>query len=450
MSALKILKKSIPPTLINQYHLALAFLGNKFYGSPSKKLILIGVTGTKGKTTVAYLIWQILEKNNLRSALSSTVFLSTGGDKERNLTKMGMPGRFFLPRLLRRALQNQALYGVVETSSEGILQHRQKFLDYDTVVFNNLSPEHIERHGGFKEYRQEKEKLFKQCAKNHVLNLGDPSVRHFLKYPARSKWGVLLEQPEQNGKYQRKISPTEVNHLIEGKLTEDGLFCLKEWLVMGEFQKKLIFEQEHRPVFEGRFNLLNLLLAYAALRSLDLPPEKIVEFFRRLKLPPGRIQEIKSKKIDFRIFLDYAHEPLSLKSVLEYGREILPPKKKLICLIGGQGGGRDRWKRGAMGELAGRLCDKVIIGLEDPYEEDPEQINQDILAGVLKNSAFQLNKNVWTFSDRRKALEKALKIARPGYVVILCGKGGEKKMCVGDKTIRWDEEKEIKQIIQFL
>jgi predicted metal-dependent hydrolase len=278
------------------------------------------------KTTVAYLIWQILEKNNLRSALSSTVFLSTGGDKERNLTKMGMPGRFFLPRLLRRALQNQALYGVVETSSEGILQHRQKFLDYDTVVFNNLSPEHIERHGGFKEYRQEKEKLFKQCAKNHVLNLGDPSVRHFLKYPARSKWGVLLEQPEQNGKYQRKISPTEVNHLIEGKLTEDGLFCLKEWLVMGEFQKKLIFEQEHRPVFEGRFNLLNLLLAYAALRSLDLPPEKIVEFFRRLKLPPGRIQEIKSKKIDY-VVIDKEKKEIRAKSENETTARKLIDKK---------------------------------------------------------------------------------------------------------------------------
>ncbi len=450
MRLLSKIKKNIPAGWMDFYHLGLGFLGNKIYGSPSKKLILIGITGTKGKTTVASLIWQILEKNNLKSALSSTVFLSTGGTKERNLTKMGMPGRFFLPRLLAQALKNQALYAVVETSSEGIMQHRQKFLDYDTVIFNNLSPEHIERHGGFKEYRREKEKLFKQCTKNHVLNLGDPSVHHFLRYPAQSKWGVILESEEAPKKYSRKITQEEVNHLVEGKVTAEGNFLIKEWLVMGEFQKKLIFEHEHRPVFEGRFNLLNLLLAYAGLRSLDLPPEKIVEFFRRLKLPPGRIQEIKSKKIDFRIFLDYAHEPLSLKSVLEYGREILPPKKKLICLLGGQGGGRDRWKRGAMGELAGRLCDKVIVSLEDPYDEDPEQINQEILKGVLKNPDFQLNKNAWSFVDRHKALKKALKIARPGYVVILCGKGGEKKMCVGDQTIAWDEEKEVKQIIQFL
>ncbi len=450
MSFLKTLKKSIPPSLVDFYHLNLGFWGNFLYGSPSQKLILIGVTGTKGKTTVAYLIWQILTKNNLKSALSSTVFLSTGEGKNRNLTKMGMPGRFFLPRLLKQALRNQALYGVVETSSEGIAQHRQKFLDYDTVIFNNLSPEHIERHGGFKEYRKEKEKLFKQCSKNHVLNLGDASVRHFLKYPAKAKWGVILRDQEEGRPNFNTVNQEEINHLVEGRTGEDGLFELKEWLIMGEFQKKLIFEHAYKPNIEGRFNLLNILLAYAGLRSLDLPAEKIVEFFRRLKLPPGRIQEIKVKNIDFRIFLDYAHEPLSLKSVLDYGREILPPKKKLICLIGGQGGGRDRWKRKAMGELASRLCDKVIIGTEDPYDEDPEAINQEILTGVLSNKNFTLKKNVWSFVDRRKALEKALKIAKSGDVVILCGKGGEKKMCVGDKTIHWDEEKEVKQILCLL
>jgi UDP-N-acetylmuramoyl-L-alanyl-D-glutamate--2,6-diaminopimelate ligase len=159
------------------------------------------------------------------------------------------------------------------------------------------------------------------------------------------------------------------------------------------------------------------------------------------------MQELTDVGVPFRIFLDYAHEPLSLESVLTACREQLPKSKKLICLTGAQGGGRDKWKRKIMGAIAAKHCDFVIVGTEDPYQEDPEKINQAVLSGVVSNRQFREGNNCFQFTDREKAIRKTLSLAKDGDIVILTGKGGEKKMCVGNKKIPWDEEEEVRKML---
>jgi len=436
LAMLNILRKLTPKPIFSLYHLTLAWIGNTIFCYPSKKLFVIGVTGTKGKTTTAYFIYQLLEMGGQKTALTSTTFFALGDKIEANKTKMGMPGRFFLPHWLNRAVTAKAKYVVVETTSEGIAQYRQKFLDYNVAVFTSLSPEHVERHGSFAAYQAAKEKLFAQTGGAHVINLDDRHSKEFLQYPALSKWGVSLDQ--------KKKSPA-VQHLLEGNFTRENRLEIKEYS-LEDGRKKLMAEKNVILPFPGKFNGTNLLLAIGAIRAAGISLGKVTRIISQLKLPPGRMQELRKLDLDFRVFLDYAHEPLSLRTALRACRELLPAGKKLICLTGAQGGGRDQWKRKVMGREAADNSDRVIVATEDPYEEDPVKINQEVMNGVLSNKKFQEGKNCWQFADRGEGIKKALQLAGSGDIVILCGKGGEHFMCVGNKKIPWDEEREVENV----
>ncbi len=435
------LKKLIPSPLFSLYHLALAKMGNLVYQNPSKNLYLIGITGTKGKTTTAYLTYQIFEETNKKTAFTSTVMFAIGSKIEPNLTKMGMPGRFFLPQFLNRAVKSGVKYAIIETSSEGIMQHRSRFLDYNTVVFTGLAPEHIERHGSFFNYKETKEKLFKNCKGIHVVNLDDKYADDFLRHDAEEKWGITFDINNVK-KYSKKL-----HRIILGNIKENNK------IEIGEYKNNTLepfWQKNFNFPFIGKFNAQNLLMAFTIARSAGIKFKEIIRVIPNLKLPKGRIEEIKDPKINFRLFLDYAHEPLSLSSVLSAGKEILPKGKKLICLTGGQGGGRDKWKRKVMGSIAGRLCDIVVVATEDPYEEDPREINKEVLAGVLTNKKFEEGKSAFSFVNRTEGIQKALFLAEKDDVVILCGKGGEKKMCIGKEMIPWDEEREVRKITKKL
>jgi len=324
---------------------------------------VIGVTGTKGKTTICYFTYQLLQKCAGKTALVSTTFFAIGKDFKENKTKMGMPGRFFLPRFLSRAYQKKAKYAVVETTSEGILQHRQRFIQYNTAVFTGLSPEHIEHHGSFEAYRKAKTKLFKQCGDAHILNINDKHAGYFSVYPAKQKWGVILD---------KKIASNSLNKILEGIFLTPKTLKINEWEISEKNKRKIITKASIILPFPGKFNAMNLLLALATASSAGVDFKKLIKAIPELKLPPGRMQELTNINVPFRIFLDYAHEPLSLQSVLTACREQLPKNHKLICLTGAQGGGRDKWKRKVMGATAAKYCDFVIVGTEDPYQEDPD------------------------------------------------------------------------------
>lgn len=443
------------PGIASLYHFLLAFWGGFLYGFPSRKLIVIGVTGTKGKTTTCNLIAQILERAGRKTGMITTVTMNDGKKEWINDLKQTMPGRFMLQKLLSQMAKNGCKYAVIETSSEGILQHRHKFINYKIAVFTNLSPEHIERHGSFLKYREAKLKLFKQVAEKNdgigVYNLDDENVNYFLKPEIKNKYGYTIKNKISNSQFLISNQFSISNIKLSTNRTE--------FVFNGEkFEMPLL----------GEFNVYNAAAAICVALSQKIPIQKIKEAINRAKPPPGRL-EIVEKGQDFTVIVDYAHEPASLEAVYKTitnlhlfsannsdireirGRIRTPSRKsKLICLLGSQGGGRDKWKRAAMGKIAAEYCDYIVLTNEDPYDENPLDIINDIESGIRANPRFPPRKSgaVYKIIDRREAIKKAISLAQKGDAAVLTGKGGEVWMCAENgKKIPWEEKKIVEEIL---
>lgn len=435
---LRFLEKYIIPKFLYRwlqpiYHFKLGFLGNMLYGAPSKKMFVIGVTGTKGKTTTANLIAQILNAAGFKTGKIISVVFGIGDKEWKNNTKHAMPGRFKLQKLLSQMAKAGCKYAVVETSSEGILQFRHRFIDYDAAVFTNLSPEHIERHGSFENYRAAKLKLFEKVAKKKdgigVFNLDDESAEYFLKPEIKNKIGYSIKFINPKSEFLIKYQISNIQ--LSPKGTEFELDGEK-------FAMPLI----------GEFNVYNAAAAVSFALSQNIPLQKIREVLKNAKPIPGRM-ELVDKGQDFTVVVDYAHEPASLEAAYKAMKLFKP--KKIIGLLGAQGGGRDKWKRAAMAKIAENYCDEIIFTNEDPYDENPASILSDMEAGfsTITNDKLQMT-NFYKIIDRREAIQKAISLAQKGDAVILTGKGGEVWMCVaGGKKIPWDERKVVEEVLNL-
>ena len=390
-----LLKKILPPSLISFYHLCLAFLGAILFGFPSKKIILIGVTGTNGKTTTTEMIASIFEKARKKIALLNSMRFKIGKKEETNKLRMTMPGRFFIQRFLKKALKEGCEYAIIEVTSEGIKQHRHRFLDFKVAVFTNLSPEHIEAHGSFEKYREAKLKLFEATKEIHVINIEDKNADYFLKIPAKKKITFGLKKGDFN------LKNTNIKIQIPGE-----------------------------------FNLYNALGAFSVAKTLGIDEEIIKKALREFKGVPGRMEEVISRP--FKVIVDYAFTPNALEKVYQTLTSKLGNKNsQLICILGAAGGGRDKWKRPVLGELAAKYCNKVIVTNEDPYDEDPWQIIEQVASGT-KGKAKKI-------LDRREAIREALKLAKEGDIVVITGKGAEPSIIEKGKKIPWDEKKVVKE-----
>jgi len=433
------LKKLIPNFIFSLYHWKLAFLGAVIYGFPSRKLKVIGVTGTKGKTTTCNLIAQILQGAGFKTGMATTVNFRIGEKEWINEYKQTMLGRFRLQKLLRQMVREGCQYAVIETSSEGILQYRHRFIDYSVAVFTNLSPEHIEHHGSFENYRAAKLKLFEAVAKKEdgvgVYNLDDSNAEYFLKIPVVKKYGYSLNLPQPLLK--------EGGSLPKGRVRED----LEQFQISNIklLSNKTEFDFDGKS-FEmpliGEFNVANAAAAICVGLSQGIGLEKIKEILKNAKPTPGRL-EVVNEGQPFTVIVDYAHEPASLEAVLKTLKIFNP--RKIIAVLGAQGGGRDKAKRAVMGKIAAQYADYIILTNEDPYDENPQQIIDDVAAGVT-------NKEIFKIIDRRQAIKKALTLVQVGDIVILTGKGGEVWMCVENgKKIPWDERKVVlEELRKFL
>ena len=398
----KIIKKFIPSFLIGWYHFLLVLLGVFVYRFPSRKIKVIGVTGTNGKTTVVEMITKILNYNpptasshSLRerapeaghkvASLSSIKFKI--GEKEwPNTLKMTMPGRFKLQKFLRQAVKAGCQYVILEITSEGIKQHRHRFIDFDVAVFTNLTPEHIEAHGSFKKYKEAKGKLFQATKGIHIINLDDENTDYFLKFPANKKYTYGLNQGDINTKNT-------------------------------QFRLRLI----------GDFNIYNALAAIGVGVSQGIDLETCKKALEKIEGIPGRMELVISQP--FKVFVDYAFTPDALEKVYQ---TLKSQNKKMICVLGACGGGRDKWKRPILGKIAARYCDEVIVTNEDPYDEGPMEIIEQVARGI--------NNKARKILDRREAINQALKAAQSGDIVIITGKGCEPWICVaGGKKIPWDD-----------
>lgn len=401
-----LVRKLIPSFLIGWYHFLLAFLAAAVYERPSQDLKVIGVTGTDGKTTTVNLIAKILEETGHKTALMSSISFKIGEKELANKLKMTMPGRFAIQRFLRQAVKEGCECAVLEVSSEGIKQHRHRFIDFEAAVLTNLSPEHIERHGGFENYRNAKIKLFKATKNIHIVNLDDENAKYFLQLSAKKKYGyTIVGDPISN--YGGRIS-TISNKDIQLKL-------------------QLL----------GDFNIYNALAAICVGLSQGIDLEICQRAVEKAEGIPGRMEVVIQEP--FRVIVDYAVTPNALEKAYQtLNSKFQNPNSKMICVLGACGGGRDKWKRKVLGEIAGKYCDEIIVTNEDPYDENP----MEIIEQVAKGAGEQAKKIL----DRREAIKMALTLARPGDTVVITGKGCEPWICVaGGKKIPWDDREVVRE-----
>lgn len=425
------LKKIIPKFVIGWYHLLLVELAALFYGYPSRRMIVIGVTGTKGKSSTAYLLAKILEEAGKKIGLTSTVLFKIGAREWLNPHKMTMLGRFRLQKMLREMAASGCEYAVVETSSEGILQNRHRGIAYDAAVFTNLSPEHLLSHGSYANYRAAKAELFKSLKKKSlggkevpriiIANADDQEAEHFLEFPADKKFTFTLEN-----KVVDSIMTIAAEDIVLGA---DG----SSFRVDGHnFSLPLI----------GRFNIYNAMAAITAAVSQNIPLGVAAAALSKINSIPGRFEFIDTGR-SFKVIVDYAHEPQSLEEM--FVATNLLPHKRIIHVFGGTGGGRDKAKRAAMGKISAANANHIIVTNDDPYNEDQNKIADDIIGGIKVAGYTDYEKIL----DRRKAIQKALALADDGDLVLVTGKGAEQAMMVGEKKIPWDDREIIKEELKY-
>jgi len=423
----RLLKKLIPEWVFGVYHWKLALLGALVYGFPSRKLKVIGVTGTKGKSTVVMLAGKVLAEDGKKVGWISSLTINDGEKEVMNPYHMTMPGRFFIQKTLAQMVRNNCEYALVEVTSEGIKQYRHKFISFAGAVFTNLAPEHLEAHGGFENYRKAKEKLFEAAAKNEnsfgVYNLDDENVRNFLAYEVKNRHGYALRNNSQ-------FSSSDFQSILAAKnvrLSADG----------SEFE---INNVGFRTSLLGEFNVYNCAAAAGVGQACGVSLETISLALGKIKSIPGRLETINDGQ-DFAVVVDLAHTPDSYEKVFKLFRGL--PHNKIISVFGSAGGGRDKWKRPELGKIASDNSDYLIICNEDPYDESPAEICREIAAGCKKTKPEII-------LDRRAAIAKALKSAQAGDVVLVLGKGTEQTYVEGNKKISWDDREVTREEVKKL
>lgn len=414
-----------------------------FYGRPARKMIIIGVTGTKGKSTVSRFVASTLEAAGHKVGLMTTVEFQVAEKRWPNERKMTMLGRGEIQKLLRQMVKAGCQYAVVETSSEGILQYRHLGLLYDIVVFTNLGEEHSERHGGFENLKRDKGRIFSELKKSPrkilnghkipkiiIANIDDPQAEYFLNFEADEKWGYGLK----NSKFQIPNSK-----FIQAKFAESS-----------ENGQTFLVENSHFKLnIFGPFNIPNALAAIAVGRSQGISDEKIAAGLAAVTLVPGRMEFIDEGQ-PFKVVVDYAHEPMSLTELFNALRQLVGPDKKIISVVGSDGGGRDKSKREKMGEIAGRLTNIVVITDVNCFDEDPKQIAETLAIGARRAGKTD-NQNLFIEIDRRKGIAKAVSLAKAGDVVAITAKGTEPCIVVAKgKKIPWDDRREARAALRKL
>ncbi|MFH1233811.1 MAG: UDP-N-acetylmuramyl-tripeptide synthetase [Patescibacteria group bacterium] len=457
---LQLIKHYIPIKLFKAlqpvYHFLLSAMATTLYNFPSNKLIVIGITGTTGKTTSLYLIVKMLIDAGYKVGYTSTAMFSDGKTEWLNNKKMTMPGRFFTQKMLAQMVKNKCHYAIIETTSEGINQFRHSFINYDILIFTNLYQEHIESHGSFENYKQAKGKLFahlKQCKTKYVddkkyvvkadngfkkiganrvkkiiiVNADDKYADYFLNFWAEEKVGYIKKIKNQKPKTKNNL-----NTIIEYGDIDVGNGFTKFKMNEIDIILKLL----------GAFNAVNAMNAVCVGLSQKISLEKIKTGLEKIKNIPGRLELIKEGQ-PFTVIVDYAFEPEAVKKLYETVKVF--SHQRIIHLLGSTGGGRDVMRRSELGKIAGAKADLVIITNEDPYDEDPQLIIDQVSSGAIDEGKI-LNKNLFKILDRREAIEKSLVLAEENDLVLITGKGCEQAMCLANGVkISWDDREIVKE-----
>lgn len=400
----------------NIYHLFQAIIANLWYGFPSRKLKVIGVTGTDGKTTTTHLIAHILKTTGKKASFISSVFASIGGKESDTGFHVTTPSPFVLQKLLRKSADNDDEYFILETTSHALDQNRVWGIDYEVGVITNITHEHLDYHKDYQEYLSTKLKLLKM-AKIRIVNSDDDSYK-FIKGKRLNIRKAYPPSAQASGGKQKFEILKDIPNLAE-------------------------------------FNKYNYLAAYTVCKELGLSDGVILKALMTFELPKGRLDLIYDKL--FKVVIDFAHTPNALLQLLPSIRKLYLKKGGRLIHVFGSAGLRDFTKRPLMGQASGHYGDLIILTEEDYRTEDPITINQEIASGLEKEKVLKVpydqlvnskNKSYSVIVNREKAIREAIKIAKEGDVVVLTGKSHEKSLCRGKIEYPWDEYEAVRKVIK--
>jgi len=428
---LNIGRKVIPKPLFSFgqpiYHWLLAFTGNIVYRFPGRRLIVIGVTGTNGKSTTVDLTNAVLSANGIKSGMISTVAIEIAGKRTENVTNRTTLGRWQTPRYLREMVDADCTHVVIEVASEGLVMHRVWGIPFDIAVYTNLSPEHLNTHKTMENYRNAKGLLFAGLAKSKhkgvpktsIVNADDPEFRYFHSFDAEKKISYGIAKGE-----------VWANNISLGDKTEYEL---------------IDDDQKYRvsTLLPAKFNIYNELAAYCVGKALGFPAEKTISAIQSVKQIDGRMQEIPNK-LGIKIFIDYAVTPDAFELLFTELRRI--SQGRIISVFGATGD-RDKTKRPELGKVAGKMTNYTILTDEESYSENPAVIVDSIAEGLetVRKGNYEIILN------RRDAIQRAIEVADPGDTVVVTGMGHQKyRNMGGDKKVEWDEAKVITEILTEL
>lgn len=392
-----------------------ADIASAYYNFPSKSLFVVGITGTCGKTTIAYLIKHILDGAKISTGLIGTIECILGSTSFHS--SLTTPDNLLIQKYLKEMVVSGCKSAVLEVSSHGLDQGRLKNIKFNVAIFTNLSQDHLDYHHSMENYSDAKKRLFDSLSSSGkaIVNIDDI-------------WSAKM------------IENTKAEIITYGiKNERTDLFAKNITFSFSGLQFDLFYRGEKHKVSSsliGRYNVYNILAAIAASLEEKLSLSEIIKSVSTFKSATGRLEKIDSNK-DFQVFIDFAHKPEALKNVLFTLKELHP---KRIITIFGCGGDRDREKRPLMGKISSELSDISIITSDNPRSEDPISIISQIVKDMKKDS-FLIE------PDRYKAIEKAINLAKKGDVVLIAGKGHESSQIFANKTILFNDKEVAKQIL---
>ena len=448
-----LLKKIVPKSILNVGHLFYAWFGAMRYRHPSEKLFVIGVTGTSGKSTTVFLLRQFLEAAGYVVGSLSTIDFSIAGKNRLNDQKMTMLGKMQIQKYLREMVESRCQIAIIETTSEGRVQHRHRWIAYDAMVLTNLYPEHIESHGSFKKYKQAKLDIFYNAARyragrKNAETIGFPNLKK--KNSTSLQKMCFVNGDIAEAEEFLSAGSFDARYVFGTRKTSDlsiGYFQLSNIQTEKNGISFLIQNKRFETPLFGRHNAMNMTAAVAVAETVGVSASLLQKKAKILEQIPGRIEFIaESRPFGFDVIVDYAFEPKAMEAL--YGVVLQREPKRIIHVFGSTGGGRDKARRQILGAYIGERANLCIITDEDPYDENPLDIINTVFEAV-RQTGKQEGKSVWKIFDRRDAIEEAVGLAAPGDLVLITGKGSEQAMCVAHgKKIPWDDRAIVRQALE--
>ncbi|MDR2951839.1 MAG: UDP-N-acetylmuramoyl-L-alanyl-D-glutamate--2,6-diaminopimelate ligase [Treponema sp.] len=421
---------------------AMSPIAASFYDHPSRRMYVTGVTGTEGKSTTTFLIWQLLGFLGKKAGFVSTVQHSLGGEALWNSEHQTTPEATAVQRLLWEMVENGCEYAVVESSSHGLSLRTNRLgdVEFHSAIMTNVTHEHLEFHGTWEQYRHDKANLFR------ALDRYAPSEAASSKAP----FGVVSADDKSCLYFAEATMQKVFTFSVSGAKADLALETINSGIRGNQYRVFVKAENEHieiRDNLPGAYNAGNVLAAFLVASGLTgLPIRKIAPFSNRLKPVRGRMTAI-NKGQPYEVVADYAHTPSSFKTIFPPLRERLNKTGGRIISVFGSAGERDTQKRPEQGKIAADFSDFIIITDEDPRGEKPMDILEEIACGVETSSVFKRGENLFLIPDRPFAIRKALNLARGGDLVLLLGKGHENSIIYADYVMPFDEISETEKAL---